>query len=371
MIRTTCRLCDGSLRRVLELSPTPVANSFPDKPYMGEKYPLNLMQCVSCSHVQGGYVVPPSELYGDHYKYATPQAMQPHWREYAGRLRRRYPSAKRILEIGCNSGGMLSEIRARFNAGVGIDPSYEGEHIIKGFFSLDKAKELKQQLGRFDLIVANNVFAHIDNLQDTFKGVEWLLEKTGSLVFEVQYLQDLVRNCAFDTIYHEHHDYHQIGPLQKFVRRFGLEIKRVEKYPVHGGSIRVHAKRAPQSPRVFQESVNWDAFACAIESMKEGTREALAGDRFKMFGAPAKATTLIHHFGIASNISYAVDSTPQKQGRYIAGTEIKILPESVLEESKSTSEMFLAAWNYKEVIQKKYPGIRFITPQFKRMRLAA
>lgn len=371
MNRTNCRLCNGGLRRVLELTPTPVANSFPDKPYMGKKYPLNLMECVCCGHVQGEHVVPVDELYGD-YRYVTPDAMQKHWRDYAAKLKKRYPSAKRILEIGCNDGKMLQEIRSRFNAGVGIDPAHEGEHIIKGFFSHEKAKELRSSIGKFDLIVANNVFAHIDDLQDTFKGVEWLLDRAGSLVFEVQYLPDLVASCAFDTIYHEHHDYHKIGPLQKFVRKFGLEIKRVERFPVHGGSIRVHAKRAPQSSRVFAEKVDWKSFASRIEQMKQDTLEALEGkEHVKMFGAPAKATTLIHHFGIERFLSYAVDSTPQKHNRYIPGTAIKILPEETLVQSKSTTEMFLAAWNYRDFVQKKYPDIYFIVPGEQRMRLAA
>jgi SAM-dependent methyltransferase len=338
---------------------------------MGEKYPLNLMQCLSCSHVQGEYVIPPDVLYSADYKYATPAAMQAHWKKYAQKLKTRYPRAGKVLEIGCNAGGMLQELRSRYPLVIGVDPAASGENTLPYFFNLETAKKLRQDFGKFDLIVANNVFAHIDNLQDAFRGVEWLLDKAGVLVFEVQYLPDLVKNCAFDTIYHEHHDYHTLGPLQKFVRRFGLEIKGVDKFHVHGGSMRVHVRRAPQSSKVFNEVINWEAFACAIESMKQGTLEALSGKQVKMFGAPAKATTLIHHFGIQNHIIYAVDSTPQKQDRYIPGTDIKIFPENILGHTKSTTEMFLAAWNYREEIQKKYPDIHFITPQFQRMKLAA
>lgn len=369
MIRHDCRLCHGELERVLELTPTPLANSYPANPYEGEKHPLNLVECVSCGHVQGEYVPSKEELYGA-YKYVTPPAMQKHWQVYAAKLKRRYPSAQRVLEIGCNKGGMTEELKKRFSYVLGVDPAAEGEYILKDYFSLETAKKLREQSGKFDLIVANNVFAHIDDLEDVFKGIDWLLGKHGALVFEVQYLPDLVANCAFDTIYHEHHDYHTLGPLQKFMRRFNLEMKGAKRFPVHGGSIRVHAKRAARSERVFIEPINWKLFAARIEDLKQGTHEALHGKEVKMFGAPAKATTLIHHFGIQPNIIYAVDSTPQKQGRFIPGTNIKIFPEKILEETQGTPEMFLAAWNYRDFVQAKYPKTRFIVPQFA-MRKAA
>lgn len=362
--RTTCRLCDGSLKRVLELTPTPLANSFPDKPYMGEKYPLNLMQCVSCGHVQGEYVVDAETLYGD-YKYVTPPAMQAHWKAYAVKLKRRYPQAKRVLEIGCNDGSMLKELRAVFGFALGVDPA-GGPDTLRSLFTEETAKEIRKAQGKFDLIVANNVFAHIDNLQGVFRGVEWLLDKHGSLVFEVQYLPELVRTCAFDTIYHEHHDYHQIGPLQKFVRKFGLEMKRVEKVSTHGGSIRVHCKRAPQSSKVFAEVIDWRGFACAIEAKKQVTLESIYS-RIPMFGAPAKATTLIHHFGLQGHITFAADDTPQKQGRYIPGTGIQIRPMNGVQ----PQTMLLAAWNYADHLKAKYPQFDFIVPGEKRMALAA
>jgi SAM-dependent methyltransferase len=368
--RPTCRLCDSALKIVLELAPTPLANSYPDQPYQGEKHPLNLMECLECRHVQGEWVVDAETLYGD-YKYVTPQAMDAHWKPYASKLKRRYPSAKKVLEIGCNYGGMLEHLRNRFPGAIGIDPAFESEFIINGYFSHEKARELRQSHGKFDLIVANNVFAHIDDLQGVFKGVEWLLDRQGVLVFEVQYLPELVRSCAFDTIYHEHHDYHTIGALQRFTRRYGLEIKRVERVAVHGGSIRVHARRAPQSRKVFQERIDWQAFRASINAMKERTLKALDGKRVKMFGAPAKATTLVHHFGLERFIAYAVDSTPQKWGCYIPGTNIKILPEATIEQSKSTAEMLLAAWNYRDYVQKKYPDIRFIVPGEEPLKMAA
>jgi SAM-dependent methyltransferase len=365
VIRHDCRLCHGNLKRVLELTPTPLANSYPEIPYGGEKHPLNLMQCVSCGHVQGEYVPSREELYRS-YKYVTPAAMQSHWHLYAAKLSRRYRQAKKVLEIGCNSGGMTQELRSRFPDVWGIDPAASGNKMCSDFFTLEAAKMLREQQGKFDLIVANNVFAHIDNLEDVFQGVDWLLSKEGALVFEVQYLPDLVANCAFDTIYHEHHDYHTLGPLQKFMRRFKLEMKQAQRVPVHGGSVRIHARRAAKSERVFVETINWGRFAARIEDLKQGTLDALHGKQVPMFGAPAKATTLVHHFGIQANIAYAVDSTKEKQGRYIPGTGINIYPEEALD----GNEAFLAAWNYADFLKKKYPNTRFIVPQ-SAMRLAA
>jgi SAM-dependent methyltransferase len=349
--RHDCRMCGGDLRMMLELTPTPLANSFPDKPYMGEKIPLEVMQCLECDHVQLHHVASAEDLYIE-YKYATPTAVRPHLESYAKTLRGMYPKAKTALEIGCNNGLFLDVLKEQGFEVLGMDPSASGENTIRGFFGADTAPSTK-----FDLILANNVFAHIDNLHGAFQGIDKCLSPDGVVVFEVQYLPDMVRAGTFDMIYHEHHDYHTLKPWERFLKRHGLVISWFEFIPAHGGSVRVFCKRPGIGLQLPNEPIDWRAFEKRIEEMKRITQLRLDGRQLKMFGAPAKATTLIHHFGIQGNIFCALDSTPQKQGRYIPGTGIQILQEKDL-----TREMFLASWNFADVVRKKYPDTRFIVP---------
>ena len=365
--RKDCRLCGGDLRRVLSLTPTPLANSFPDTPdKRAERYPLDLMQCLNCEHVQLSHVADAETLYSD-YKYSTPDAVKPHMRDAIANLRLLYPLAKTILEIGSNNGLYTQMLREAGFTVVGVDPSApEGTGTIMGYFSDVWAKWALERFGKFDLILANNVFAHINNLQAVFAGVDVLLKDDGALVFEVQYLPDMVRKGAFDMIYHEHHDYHTLSPLRRFLPRHGLVIKNYEGLPTHGGSIRVYCER-PGIPLVLpREQIDWRRFKARIDLEREVCRRAITGP-VVAFGATAKATTLIHHFGIADKIAFAVDSTPQKLGRYIPGTNIQILPESEIKDST----LFLTAWNYADVIRAKYPNPMIVPFEQQALRVAA
>jgi SAM-dependent methyltransferase len=164
--RLNCRLCGGTLNQVFSLTPTPIANSFPDKPDSdAERYPLDLMQCPECQHVQLKHVFDAETLYGD-YKYSTPDAFVPHLERHAKQLKAKYPNADKVLEIGSNNGQFLNILRKHFRAVVGVDPASD-DHRFCHAFSHEFAKELAREW-KFDLIVANNVFAHIDDLQDVY-----------------------------------------------------------------------------------------------------------------------------------------------------------------------------------------------------------
>lgn len=359
--RLTCRLCGGMVHEVLQLTPTPIANSFPDKPdSLAERIPLNLTQCANCGHVQTSHVVTAHSLYSD-YRYATPEAVRPHLALTAQMLRAHYPQAKRVLEIGCNNGLNLEELTKVGFDSVGVDPAaVEAHNTVRDYFS----PRVASWIGQFDIIVANNVFAHIDNLWEVFSAVDMCLSKNGVLVFEVQYLPDMVRKVGFDMIYHEHHDYHTLRALAIFVRRFGLTLTKWKRLLTHGGSIRVFCERMGQEASFPDEDIDWLAFFCDIEIARletQGMLQAIDGPVI-LFGAAAKACTLLHHFGIADRFSCCVDDTPAKQGRYIAGTDIKIYPTSILEQSKSNHPLFLTAWNYETVIRGRYPDRRILTP---------
>lgn len=371
--RTTCRLCNGSVRTVLSLTPTPIANSFPDKPDVeATRYRLDLSQCIECDHVQTRDVVSDDVLYGSAYKYRTPPQLKDSFLKIAQAHRQNYPDAKVVLEIGANNGLFMYALNeAGFPTCVGIDPACADPFVWKMPFDDSAAEVFLRRCGKADLIFANNVFAHVDDLNAMFAAVDKVLSDDGALIFEVQSLGDMVSSGAFDMIYHEHRDYHTLGPLPKFLKKHGLVITWTETIPAHGGSLRVTCKRPGIGLEVWDYKIDWRRFAKKIELEKSLVRSALeeVSGRIVAFGAAAKATTLIHHFGIADQISYCVDDTVEKQGRYIPGTSIQISPASRMEQ-EPPAVLFLTAWNYESIIRKRFPQYPIIAP-FKPLLKAA
>lgn len=365
--RKNCRLCGAGVTPRLILTPTPIANAFAETSDEGAtRYNLGLTQCDSCGHVQIGYVIDGSLLFTAYQHYATPPAMCAYLEDCAATMRRKYPKAEFVVEIGSNNGLNAGILRKYFEHVEEVDPGGTSYLCMKVPFTAEFSKHFVN----VDLIVANHVFAHIDDLDDVFKGVSLCLADDGALVFEVQYFPDMVRLGAFDMIYHEHRDYHTLNPLSAFARKHGLVLTEYERVPhIQGGSIRVTMKKQGIECALPDESIDWDAFRSSIAAGVENIKRMTAadgvlthGDDWIVFGAAAKACTLLHHAGIADRVMYAVDDTPAKQGKYIPGTRIKILPVNTLYQSKSTKNLFLAAWNYAEVIKKAHPTFKFKVP---------
>jgi len=353
--RHTCRLCNGPLRRVFALAPTPIANNYAAHPDAdAQRFPLELSQCGACDHVQLSHVI--SGLFED-YKYVTPEAVRGHLMPRAKRLREEFPRAERVLEIGSNNGLNLRCLEAQGFDVYGIDPAAEGERNERGYFSSAWA-ESRLVDERYDLIVANNVLAHIDDLQDVFRGIDMLLAPDGALVFETQYFPDLVAAGAFDMIYHEHLDYHTLTPMFRFMKRYGLVVTAFEHMSTHGGSMRVICERPGDTFTLCYEPIDWKRFGERVDAIKQNLRAKLEGRKVVALGAAAKATTLLHHCGITGNIIFAADDTPQKIGRYMPGTDIQILPT----ENVRNLPCLLTAWNYEAEWRKKFPDNEFINP---------
>jgi len=351
--RTTCRLCDGPVRPVFALPPTPIANAYATEPDEGAaRYPLELCQCWRCSHVQIRHVI--SGLFAD-YKYTTPQTVATYLTPFVKELRRRYPHARNVLEIGSNNGVYLNVLRAHGFEATGIDPAATGEGNIRDYFTSEWAAG---HWKLYDLIVANNVFAHIDDLQDTFKGINELLAEGGKLVFEVQSFTELVAAGAYDMIYHEHMSYHTVGPLSKFLQRMGLVMTRHEIIPTHGGSLRITAERKGLQVIYYEPPIDWSIFARRVQEMRERTRALVEGRKVVLLGAAAKVTTMIHHCGIENNISCACDDTPQKIGRYIPGTGIQIRPTEELGDHAA----LVGAWNYLAEFRRQFQTNELLSP---------
>lgn len=395
-------MCGGtSLSLVLKLEPTPPANAFvpgSDLEKRQPRFPLDVFFCEDCKHVQLLDVVDPRHLFENYvYVSGTSPVFVKHFDDYAQDLCGRYAPTSGALafDIGSNDGTLLKAFKARGLKVLGIDPAIEiakqaiqaGVETIAGFFSRAKAEEIRSKYGPASIVTANNVFAHIDDLGGVADGIRSLLAPGGVFAFEVSYLKDVVEKTLFDTIYHEHLDYHSVIPLIGFLKRHGLEL--IEALPVgsHGGSLRGIAQLA-QGPWPVGASVASAAqaeraigldkadtlrkFAADIEAKKRELNQVLKGfkaegKRIAGFGAPAKATTLMYHFGIGPDlVDFIIDDSPLKQGLYSPGMHIPVLPGSAIAEKKPDILVILA-WNFaKPIIDKNQAfrdaGGRFVIP---------
>lgn len=399
--RSTCRLCEATqLELVLQLTPTPPANAFVASDQRATPqavFPLDVHLCGSCGHLQLLDIVDPKVLFSDYvYVSGTSPVFVEHFRRYAADVTAMVTANPRALavDIGSNDGTLLRFFQQAGFRVLGIDParaiaaaaSAEGIETEAVFFTESVARRILDGRGPATIITANNVFAHIDDLGDVTRGVARLLDRNGVFVFEVSYLLDVLQKTLFDTIYHEHLSYHAVRPLIGFFQRHGLELFHVQRVGSHGGSLRcfvcpMGADRQPSASlasAIHEEDRHglfspqtYRTFASTIDSMKDevmGLLQAIAarGETVAGYGAPAKATTLLYHFGLGGALRYIVDDSPLKQNLFSPGAHIPVLPPTALVENHP-DYLLILAWNFAEAIMAKCRtyrdrGGRFIVP---------
>lgn len=398
--RKRCALCRSSnLSTVLDLENTPLANEYVSDPEVKQEvFPLFLVLCGGCGHLQMGALVDPYRLFSN-YKYVTgtSEVTRKHLTNYAAELVERFSLKPKsfVVEIGSNDGTML---RAFKDLGIqrllGVDPAQdiaarataEGLSTLSRFFTAQLADEIVSTAGPANLIVANNVFAHAEDLLEIAEGVKKLLHPKGMFVFEVSYLGDVVDCFAFDTIYHEHFSYHAVAPLVKMLGNLGLIVSDAEYNQEQRGrgSMRfyVHAQQAQGQSLVpfdvfrlaekngrLQDPATYTALGAQIKGFGDEFRWKLeglltAGKRLAGYGAAAKTTTLMYAAGLTrDHCEYLVDDSPWKQGMYSPGLHIPIVPPSMLTIARPDA-VVIYAWNFAESILAKYKGsgIKFIIP---------
>ncbi len=399
--RKACRQCNSKdLSIAIKLEETPLANDYiseKDLKKIKEKYPLDVYFCNHCKHLQLLDVVNPKTLYENYvYVSGTSPVFVKHFEKYAKYLSDNFQSNGLVIDIGSNDGTILKAFKRLGYEVLGIEPAKaiateamkNGIETIIDFFNPVIASSIKDKYGLASIITANNVFAHIDNPTEFLSGIrEILSSEEGIFSFEVSYLRDVIENTFFDTIYHEHLDYHTLLPLRDFLERNGFEMIDALRVDTHGGSIRIISQKIGGKNNVFK-SVNkliteeydlglhklstFEKFSNQILQTKESLRKLLKeikaqGKSIVGYGAPAKATTLMYHFDIGSEvIDYVVDDSKWKQNLYTPGKKIKILPSSIIEENPPDYILILA-WNFAESIIKNNKtffekGGKFIIP---------
>lgn len=384
------------------LAPTPPANAFVTEAETAKKqetFPLDVFFCEDCTHVQLLDIVDPRLLF-EHYVYVsgTSPSFVRHFEQYSDVVAR-FTGLRQgalVVDIGSNDGTLLRAFGQRHGARVlGIDPARNlaeaatkaGIETLPEFFTSALAEELAAKRGKAAVITANNVFAHADDLGGIVDGVRGLLAPDGVFVFEVSYLLDVVGDILFDTIYHEHLAYHAVRPLIPFFERHGMELIEAVRVPTHGGSLRGTAqlrggprKRGAsvadalvlEQKAGLEKLATYQVLAKRINALGEELGALLnglkqQGKSIAGFGAPAKATTLMYHFGIGPQlVDFIVDDSPLKQGLFTPGMHIPVLSAQAIED-RNPDYLVILAWNFaKPIIEKNASfrdrGGRFIVP---------
>lgn len=396
--RTQCRLCRSpDLESVLHLTPTPLANAFVTEDQLSlpqVSYPLDVYRCGGCGHLQLLDIIDPKELFS-HYVYvsSTSTVMVEYLRNQAMEVIRRtgLKPGDLVVEFGSNDGTLLRFFKEAGMRVLGVDPaanvapSLEDVPTITDFFGVEVAQRIRREYGAAKAVCAYNVCAHVDDLQSIIDGVRALLSDDGQFVMEVGYLYDVYRKTLFDTAYHEHVDFHRVEPLQKFFAANGLTLIYAEQSDIQGGALVGYVAVGTRQPEPsvaalidmerkagLDKAETYKRWGQAISRKGEELSILLrglkaAGKSIAAYGAPAKATTLMYHFGLdASVLDYIVDDNPIKQGMFTPGLHIPVLAPSVLYERKP-DYVLLLAWNFAESIiarHREYAGdrSRFITP---------
>lgn len=388
--RESCRMCDGrSLVKALSLTPTPPGNDFLTKKELGRDepvYPLDLYFCKECKHIQLGHVVDPKILYQKNYSYvsATSSQFVDHLKHYAQEMVERFSlkSGDLVLDIGSNDGTCLHFFKDKGMNVLGVDPAIEiakkasknGINTVADFFGYELAVKLRKVYGAAKYITSHNACAHIDNLFDVVKGVEYCLHKNGIFVLEVGYFVDVYNNTWFDTIYHEHLDFHTVAPFKKLFERVGMEVISVERITPQGGSIRLIAQKIDGDIKrdasvdnliAFEHKLGLDRadtlsrFNARINDVRDKLQKLIyslkkEGKTIAGFGAPTKATTLMAHFGLDETmLDFIVDDNPLKQGLFTPITHIPVLSSQALYDQKP-DYLLILAWNFSEPIMKMH-----------------
>lgn len=377
---------------------TPLANEFVKKEEANKPqdvFPLRLVMCRGCLHVQIGDIVDPQRLFG-RYVYVTgtsPLTIE-HLRNQASEVLRRHTSAHDrgklfVVEIGSNDGSLLKEFQ-KLGVGrvLGVDPAAdivakanaEGVPTIRDFFSSETAEAIVSDYRRADIVVANNVFAHVPDIRSVAEATKKLMTPKGLLVFEVAHLLDVVDHFAFDTIYHEHFSYHTILPLIRMWNEVGMKVVAVERQSeqVGRGSLRVWVSNEEPSSTYLSTSIVKlvdvekkvglyeracyqfvsDKIAYRSTAMKQHLNLHMVRGPVVGFGAPAKLTTLMYAYGINGDYCQKIfDDSAWKSGLFTPGRHIPVLTSESFEkqiQEDRPSAMVIYAWNFASDIIKRY-----------------
>ena len=391
--RPRCRFCGADLKEVfVDLGKTPPANSFLtyEQIEKEEFLPLCVYVCRECFLVQIQEFKNPLELFNEYAYFSSySDSWLKHARNYVNMMIKRFDLNKncKIIEIASNDGYLLQFFKKNEIPVLGIEPAKNVAEIAikKGipteekFFGTKTAEELVERGITADILIGNNVLAHVPKINDFVKGLKILLKPNGVITIEFPHLLQLIINNQFDTIYHEHFSYFSLIVVNKIFSHHGFVIFDVEEIPTHGGSLRIFAKNSGNEFYAINKNVknlideeekfgltdisSYMKFSEKVVDIKKNLCNFLAkvkNERKKIvcYGAPAKGNTLLNYCNIGTEqIDYTVDRSPHKQGLYLPGTHIPIKDPEIIQKMKP-DYLLILPWNLKDEIMSQMSFIR-------------
>lgn len=390
-----CRHCSTKVTRAfIDLGSSPPSNSYLTQETMQgpEKwYPLKVLVCDSCWLVQTEDFVGADEMFSEDYAYFSSfsNSWLEHAKSYVDTMVKRFnlSASSTVVEVAANDGYLLQFAQQMGIPCYGIEPTHstaeaareKGIEIIEDFFGVQKAELLVSQARQADLIAANNVLAHVPDINDFVRGFAVLLKGSGVATFEFPHLLNLVSQNQFDTIYHEHYSYLSLTSVQTIFMKNGLNVFDVEQLPTHGGSLRVFAQRADTAHQSKTATVDrllaqeldagindikfYSGFQKNAERVKSDLLSYLLqlkkdGKKVIAYGAAAKGNTMMNFAGIRADlVPFVVDRNPNKSGKFMPGSRIPIVDESIIIREKPDFVLILP-WNLKSEVEQQLSYIR-------------
>ncbi|HMS83355.1 MAG TPA: class I SAM-dependent methyltransferase [Nitrospira sp.] len=391
---SACRSCGVGLEHTfLDLGMSPLANSYvkPEQTNRMEPfYPLHVYVCEKCLLVQLEQFSTPQDIFSDYAYFSSfSDSWLAHARTYVDMIVDRFKLDRKssVVEIASNDGYLLKNFVARGIPVLGVEPAANVAEVARGkgidtkvaFFGEKTARDLVEDGWAADLIVGNNVLAHVPGLNDFVRGLNVLLKPTGLITMEFPHLLQLVEQNQFDTIYHEHFSYFSFIAVERVFARHGLKLFDVEELPTHGGSLRIYAchdsdvskpvetrakeLKSREEALGFGNLKDYLSFGPRVEATKRKLLSFLiaakqGGERVVGYGAPAKGNTLLNYCGIRTDfVDYTVDRSPHKQGHFLPGVHIPIYePERV--RATKPDYLLILPWNIREEVMHQMSYIR-------------
>lgn len=401
--RFSCRFCGSTLRTTfvdLGMSPLCQTHVAPEQLHEMEPfYPLHAYVCDGCFLVQLQEFVSPDSIFTEYAYFSSySTSWVEHARRYAQMAIERFALGRqsKVMEIASNDGYLLQHFVAAGVPVLGIEPAVnvakvaieKGVPTTSRFFGLETAKAIAREHGRPDLLLGNNVLAHVPDLNDFVAGMKCLLAPNGVLTMEFPHLQRLMAENQFDTIYHEHFSYFSFVTVERVFAHHGLTLFDIEELPTHGGSLRIFGRHAEDGSRPVTERahalrrreiddgfLSLERYSGFGEQVRATKRKLLSflidaksqGKKVVGYGAPGKGNTLLNYCGIRSDfLDFTVDANPYKQGKYTPGTRIPILSPDAIRQARPDFVLILP-WNLRDEISAAAAyigewGGRFVVP---------